>query len=207
MSEKTTIVIARHGTTEWNDKGIMQGTTDSPLTKEGIAIAHDLRKKLKMYKFDLIFSSDLLRAKRTAEIVALEHKLDVQTTELLRERNFGRYEGKPYSLYNEEVDQVFEKLSESEKMTYKHEPDIESHEEVAQRFLKFVREIALLTPGKTILALSHGGLMRATLIKLGFATLESLHHGGVSNGAYAVIETDGIDFELKKHEGLGINAE
>jgi broad specificity phosphatase PhoE len=207
MNDKTTIVIARHGTTEWNEKGLMQGVKDSPLTIEGIKIAHKLKDKLKDYKFDLIFSSDLLRAKRTADIVALEHKLDVETTELLRERSFGRYEGKPYSVYNEEVHQLFKELESSKKMTYKPEPDIESQEEVAQRFLRFVREIALLTPGKNILALSHGGLIRAALIKLGFATLDSLHHGGIENGAYAVIETDGIDFKLTKSEGMGLDAE
>lgn len=207
MSDMTTIVLARHGTTEWNEKGLMQGVKDSPLTDAGIKIAHELKEKLKNYKFDLIFSSDLLRAKRTAEIVALEHKLDVQTTELLRERNFGRYEGQPYNIYNDEVDQIFEKLADSEKMTYKHEPDIESHEEVAERFLRFVREIAILTPGKTILALSHGGLMRAAMIKMGFASLNSLHHAGIVNGSYAVIETDGIDFILKEHEGIGLDAE
>lgn len=199
---KTTIVLARHGTTEWNEKGFMQGRKDSPITEKGLKVAHELKEKLKDYKFDMIFSSDLLRAKRTAEIVALEHNLDVQTTELLRERAFGKYEGQPYEIYNEEVDKIVRELSEQEKMNYKHAKDIESYEEVAQRFLKFVREVALLTPGKTILALSHGALMRSVLVKLGFTTFKELGKGFIKNGAYYVIETDGIDFELKANEGI-----
>ena len=75
--------------TEWNEIGLIQGHSDSPLTAQGITQAKELAKKLKNVKFDLIFSSDLLRAKRTAEIIALEHKLFVQTSKLLRERDFG----------------------------------------------------------------------------------------------------------------------
>jgi broad specificity phosphatase PhoE len=198
----TTIVIARHGTTEWNEKGIMQGVADSPLTKEGIKLAEELGKELRKYKFDVIFSSDLLRAKKTAEILALEHKLDVHTTELLREKSFGKYEGQPYAKYHQEVDLLFDKLSEEEKMSYKHADDMESYEETAERFFKFIREIALLTPGRTILAVSHGAFIRAVLIKLGFSTFKDISHGNIDNGSYIVLETDGIDFLLKEHQGI-----
>lgn len=112
-----TFYIVRHGETELNVKGLLQGIQDSALTPLGEKQAKVLAIELRNVDFDLIFSSDLLRAKRTAEIIALERNLAVKTSELLRERQFGKFEGRP----REELavfDQVFEKLSDKEK--YKH---------------------------------------------------------------------------------------
>src|SRR3989344_5835107 len=92
----TTFYIVRHGQTEWNTKGLLQGHGDSPLTYLGVKQAEQIRDELKSIHFDAIFSSDLLRAKRTAEIVALERKIAVKTTQALRERDFGHFEGKPF---------------------------------------------------------------------------------------------------------------
>src|SRR3990172_8408752 len=96
----TTIYIVRHGETEWNIKGVMQGHSDSPLTKTGEKQAHQIAEELKEIHFDEIFSSDALRAKRTAEIIALERKMAVQAKTALRERNYGEFEGLPYEKYN-----------------------------------------------------------------------------------------------------------
>lgn len=85
--------IVRHGETEWNVRKLLQGQKDSNLTEKGKEEAERLAKKFKDTPFDAIFSSDLLRAKRTAEILAVEHNLAIQTNKLLRERHFGRLEG------------------------------------------------------------------------------------------------------------------
>ena len=61
----TTIYIVRHGETKWNVKQLMQGHKDSPLTEKGIEQAEEIKKELKNIHFYRIFSSDLLRAKRT----------------------------------------------------------------------------------------------------------------------------------------------
>lgn len=72
-----TLYIARHGQTEWNAKGILMGQKDSPLTDLGVQQACDLAKELANVHFDAIFSSDLLRAQRTAQIVKLERDLAI----------------------------------------------------------------------------------------------------------------------------------
>lgn len=198
----TIFYIVRHGETEWNTKGLLQGHNDSPLTKRGEEQARETAKILQNIKFDLAFSSDLLRAKRTIEIIALEKKLAVETTKLLRERNFGKYEGQPYAALKT-FDELIERLSDEEKFAYKTE-DMESDEDLANRFITFLRETAITHPGKTVLAGTHGGMIRVLLIHLGFTTYEIMAHGKVSNGAYVKLESDGVDFFVKETHGIDI---
>src|SRR3989344_2130504 len=128
--------IVRHGESEWNVKGLLQGHSDSALTKKGINQAKLVGKALKNVYFNAIFSSDTLRASKTAEIIAMERNLAINTTELLRERNFGRWEGKPHSIFSNELKDSWEKyikLSDNEKRIFKF-PDMESDEELIIRF-------------------------------------------------------------------------
>src|SRR5258706_14102789 len=97
----TTFYIVRHGETDWNAERRLQGHSDIPLNENGELQAKNLADELQDITFDLAFSSDLLRAKRTAEIIALEHKLEVQTTKLIREKNYGSLEGKPSQIFRE----------------------------------------------------------------------------------------------------------
>jgi len=77
--------ITRHGETVWNTKKIMQGHSDSPLTENGINQAKATAKKLQDVPFAQVFSSDLLRTKRTAEIISADYDVVVKTNKLLRE--------------------------------------------------------------------------------------------------------------------------
>lgn len=204
-----TIYVVRHGETEANLKGILQGHKDFPLTKKGINQAQTLAKKLSKIKFDEAFSSDLLRAHRTAKIIALEHKLIVKTTEKLRERGFGHYEGKVYSVINNDLKKMFEeyeKLSSEEKFKYKFKPFIESDEELSRRMILFLREISVAYPGKKILVVAHGSIMRSVLIALGFALEEELELGAIKNLGYFKLESDGVDFFIKETEGIKKNS-
>ncbi|MBI4226385.1 histidine phosphatase family protein [Candidatus Roizmanbacteria bacterium] len=197
--------IVRHGETEGNVKRILQGHSDFPLTEEGIKQAQKTAQILKQVKFDQAFSSDLLRARRTAEIIALEHKIIVKTSKLLRERSFGRLEGKSYEEYVNELVEIilqYEALSEKEKFSFKFREDIESDEEIIRRFITFLREVAVAYAGKTILIVSHGGMMRSLLIHLGFGTYKTLLPGAVKNLGYIKLESDGVDFFIKETEGI-----
>src|SRR3989338_844655 len=105
----TTFYIVRHGQTEHNINNIMQGfTVDSPLTKKGQEQAEKIGKELSHIHFDEVFSSDLTRAKRTAEIITLERKLAIKTTEALREQCYGKYEGQPYDVIQSELKELLE---------------------------------------------------------------------------------------------------
>lgn len=199
MNKYCTFYIVRHGQTALNVEGKLQGHSDSPLTKKGIQESNETADLLKNITFDLIFSSDLLRAKRTAEIIKLDRELEVLTTKMLRERDFGPFEGE---LVTGEIvqkfDETLEKLEEAEKPFYKVHPLVESDNEIAIRLITFLRETAVRYPGKTILLVSHSGIIRAFLIKLGFGDSQSLPYGAIKNSAYVKVDCDGIDFFIKE---------
>ncbi len=196
-----TIYLVRHGQTEWNVKGLVQGHTDSALTLEGQKQASGLAKELKHIEFDVIFSSDLLRAKRTAEIVALEHKLAVETTKALRERNYGTLEGKP----SEELKILNDLREKADKSAYKS-LGIESDDEMISRLITFLREIAVAYLGKTVLVISHGGMMRNLLVHLGAGTHADLPAKSVANTAYIKLTSDGVDFFIKETKGINLKS-
>lgn len=198
MSNKTVIYLVRHGQTEWNAKKIIQGQKDSPLTDLGITQAKELAKQLKKIKFDIAFSSDLLRARQTAEIIAAEHKLAVETTKLLRERSFGELEGQPIHALKA-VEDLFETLEHDQVYKYKANPDFESDEEIATRLLTFLREIAIVNKGKKILVVTHGGIMRVMLIRFGVANYKE--PVWFINGGYIKLESDGVEFLIKEING------
>ena len=192
-----TVYVVRHGETDWNIKGVIQGHTDIPLNSKGKTQAKNLSAKLKDVFFDAVFSSDLMRAKETAEIVALEKKIAVQATQLLRERNFGTLEGKSAVLLDQ-LRKDIAYLSDEEKYTYRLQADIENDEEVISRFITYIREIAIGYPNKNILMVTHGGMLRMLLLHLGIFSYEKPEFGRIGNTAYIVLQCDGVDFFVKE---------
>lgn len=196
-----TLFIARHGQTEWNVKKIIQGHSESVLTERGKQQARELHRTLQDIHFDAIFSSDLLRAKQTAEIIALEKKLAVTTTAALRERKWGKYEGRKSTEYQQEARVLLEKfntLSDQEKWQFRMSVDMETDEEVVSRFIQFVREIAVAYRGKTVLVVTHGGCIRTFLTRLGYMSYGEFEGMAPQNAGYMKVLSDGIDFFLKE---------
>lgn len=193
-----TLYIVRHGQTDWNAQGLTQGETDKPLNSEGIKQAKNLGTSLKKIEFDAVFASDLVRAKRTAEIIALERKLAVETTKLLRERRYGKLDGKPYEKMGEFL-KTWETLSKKERVYYKPYEGYETDEEAISRFITFLREVAVRFQDKKILVVSHGGMMRTLLNHLSDETYSA---GSVSNSGYIKLESDGVDFFIKELKGI-----
>ncbi len=193
----TTFYIVRHGQTDWNVRGLMQGQKDSILTMVGEDQAKNVAEELQNIKFDAIYSSDLMRAKRTAEIIALDKELAVETSELLRERGFGDLEGKPYEAMKTH-EKLYFALSDEEKILYRNNSESETDEEIITRILRFIRETAVLYPNKTILLVSHGDIMHKFLIHLGFGKHSNLPVWGLGNTCYIKLETDGVDFFIKE---------
>jgi 2,3-bisphosphoglycerate-dependent phosphoglycerate mutase len=89
----TSILLARHGETDWNVERRWQGHSDTPLNDTGRAQARALAEELKSEPIDVVYSSDLMRAHETARLVAEPRGLDVTAVRGLRERSFGSVEG------------------------------------------------------------------------------------------------------------------
>lgn len=201
----TTFYIVRHGQTQWNKKGILQGHLDSPLTRMGIKQAKERATFFSTYHFDAVFSSDIWRAHRTAKILLLEREMAVITTALLREGSLGKYEGR--KIQDLEMDlrdliEEHEQLSTREHIKYKLAPDIESNEEMVHRLTIFLRETALAYEGKTVLIVSHGSIIRSLLLQLGYGTHKELPEGCISNLGFVKLASDGTDFFIQETEGV-----
>ncbi len=202
----TTFYLVRHGETKFNIKKILQGQTDSPLTETGRMMTQELSQDLANIRFDAIFSSDLARAKNTAEIIRLNRKLAINTHKLLRERSFGCWDGTSAKIFREKNKVLLDKmesLSEKEKINFRLYDGYETEAEIAARMITVLREIAVTYVGKTVLVVSHGAIMRSLLVHLGFGSYDELPRGKtVSNLGYIVLESDGVDFFIKNTIGI-----
>jgi broad specificity phosphatase PhoE len=201
MSAYSFFYIARHGQAEGNVQHIIMGQGNNmPLTAIGREQAQVLSQNFKDIHFDKIFSSDLLRDKETAEIIALEKKLAVETTHLLREKSYGEYEGKPYEAMDA-YDALYDALEHREKMAFsKH--GVESDEKTVQRLQRFIRETAIIYPEKTSLIVCHGSIMHAFLVHIGYGTYDNFPHSSINNTAYFKLKTDGVDFFIEETKGI-----
>ena len=196
--EGSTFFIVRHGETDWNARRLLQGQTDIPLNKKGEDQAREVAAQLEDVHFDAIFSSDLLRERQTAEFIAEERQMVVETNEMLREQHFGDSQGKTV----EEFLQLFtqwKELSEEEKAHYTVGEGMESNEQAVTRLITILHELGSAYRGKTVLIVAHGGIMRYLLVKLGVGSLaEPLF---MKNTGYIKLTSDGLDFTIEEING------
>ncbi len=199
------IYVVRHGETEYNVQGLLQGQTDSPLTENGRQQALERAEALKDVEFDAIFSSDLERAIKTSEIIKLNRQLAINTSKLLREKDFGPYDGKASDFFRQDNKHLFEelkKLPEQGKKDFKFFEGFESDSEMADRMIAFLREVAQTFLNKKVLVVTHRGNLRVLLLHLGFGSFDELEPKGISNSAFVKLESDGMDFVIKEVEGI-----
>lgn len=201
-----TIYLVRHGQTVWNVKKLIQGQKNSQLTKLGIEQADATAAKLQKIVFDGVYSSDLDRAHLTASIIAKERNLIVSMTKLLREKNYGRYEGRAYDVFQSELKEYsdeFDSLPHDKKWDYKF-PTIETDGEVVSRVITFLREVAIGHPGKNVLIVTHAGVIGNLLIHLGVWDYSEQYKRKLNNAGFLKLESDGIDFFVKEADGIDI---
>ena len=148
----TELLLVRHGETDWNAAGRLQGHTDRQLSDYGREQARGLAEELAGEEFDAIYASDLARARETAEIVGAQLHLPVVLDAALREKDWGTWEG----------------LTSTERLEV--ELVGESTEEHRRRMLAALSRIAAKHPHGRVLVVTHGGSMRRVQTEaLGFA--------------------------------------
>jgi broad specificity phosphatase PhoE len=153
----TTILLARHGESDWNVELRWQGHANRPLTRRGRAQADALADRLETYPLAAIYSSDLRRALDTARAVAGRHGIDVVTRRDLREVDVGSWSGRSRA----ELESRFPEQIARWENGAKGWDDGESYEQMAARIVRAVGEIAAEHPDDHVLVVSHGGSVRA----------------------------------------------
>ena len=145
QGQMTKLYLTRHGETIDNANQIMQGQVQGQLNETGIRQTEQLRDNLMAEPIDAFVSSDLKRAIDTAAILAAPHHLDVVTTPLLRERDWGSFTGR-----------YIPDLKNAE-----WPDDVETLEQLLKRAGDFLNFIRTTYQGKTVLAVGHGIVNKA----------------------------------------------
>lgn len=146
------LYVVRHGQTDWNVAGKVQGLTDIPLNKTGIEQADELKEKLKSIKFSKVFSSPLLRAKKTAEIICGKEEM-VLTDNRLIERCMGDYEGQNPSKFDSRLIWDYSKNSNM--------GNVEQVTKLLERVHNFLDEYKEIYENENVLIVTHGGIYPA----------------------------------------------
>ncbi|WP_196591739.1 histidine phosphatase family protein [Pectinatus frisingensis] len=184
----TKIVLIRHGRTAWNIEGRFQGQSDTKLLTEGVAQAKLLAEKFPLNNLDALYSSDLQRAKCTAELIADKFNLSLQLTEDLREMNFGQWEGILFNKINERwpgaIKHFFDN-PDSIKI-----PDGENFQQVQNRGMRVLRKIIQENSGRNVAIVAHGAINRAILSCVTHIPFEYIWSVGQSNTAYNILSYD-----------------
>lgn len=158
------LFLTRHGQTDWNIAGKYQGQSDVPLNQTGILQAAALAKRLSAEKIDAIYSSDLSRAKDTAQTIANFHQLHINTDSRWRELNFGDWEGMNYKEMSAHSPELFENWMKDSVNT--STPNGESLKQLARRVKTAFDEIKNKHKDQTVLVVSHSGALQALLATL-----------------------------------------
>ncbi|MCF6138993.1 histidine phosphatase family protein [Pseudalkalibacillus berkeleyi] len=152
----TTIAFIRHGVTDWNLERRAQGQSDVPLNEEGMLQAKALGRRFSGEKWDAIYTSDLSRAKTTAEAVAEVLDIQVKPDERLREISFGDMEGT-----TEE-----ERVAQFGPGWKDRNLNIEKTDAVIERAGGFIEEIRSKHEGQKVIVVSHGAFLNDMFVYL-----------------------------------------
>ena len=168
----TRLIIVRHAESTLNCENRIQGHKDSCLTGKGLRQARLLAGRIKNFKVDKIYSSDLGRAYATTREIARRIKLPIIQDPLLREINLGLWEGRT----PDEVDKLYDRGYQRwlKKPSSIRIPEAEHIVHFRRRVVGRIKKIAAQNRGKTVLLVTHGGVITALLAYWLKADLDNL---------------------------------
>jgi probable phosphoglycerate mutase len=189
-------IVVRHGETQWNVAGRIQGQGNSPLTEHGLAQAEAIAERLARERFDVLLASDLGRAMQTAARIAARCGLAIVPDSRLRERSFGAGEGLSYAEIDRQYPDVFSRGAATTNPDL-NVPGGESrrqfHERVRAAFEALVRE----HEGKRVCVVSHGGVLAALYRIVHDIPVAHAHRVAISNASYNAVAFDGAAWALE----------
>ncbi|MCE1253260.1 MAG: histidine phosphatase family protein [Anaerolineae bacterium] len=157
----THFIFIRHGETDWNLEGRWQGQSDVPLNTTGITQAAKIASRLKNRKIDAIYSSDLIRARHTAESIGQAIGQRVYLDVRLREINQGDWQGLLIAEIEGRYTDALQKRR-SDPLSFAP-PGGETAQQVRDRAVEAIYEISRLYPAGTVLVVAHGFIIAVLL--------------------------------------------
>jgi len=192
----TTIMLIRHGDTDWNVEEIFRGRVDVELNAAGVRQAQLLARFLEGVPMEAVYSSPLKRAFRTAEIVAAPHGLDVIAKQELVDFHFGAWQGMSHDAVRDEFKALY-----YEWLKNPHRVRIlggETLDEVKRRAGRLINEVIATNAG-TVALVSHRVIHKVMICSL--LGLDNSHFWDIeldTCGVTTFVYVDGR-FILKKH--------
>lgn len=204
------IYVVRHGETNANVNGYLQGWTNDPLNENGRKLAEITGRGMQGIKFDCCISSPLTRAKETAEIILREsgNDIPIQFDERIKEINLGDWERKKFRPGEREVDEHEIKMFFTDPFRFAGCPNGETIAQVCERTQDFLKELIRRDDDKTYLVTTHGFALRGMLNFL-YDDKTDYWHGRVpyncavniiegKNGIGKLIADDKVYYDLEK---------
>ena len=181
-------LLVRHGETEWNAEGRIQGGSPTTLSEEGVRQSQLLAARLADTPLAAIYSSDNPRASQTAEILAAPHSALIQLKTELRERSFGRWEGLFYAEIRDSEPELYARW-QSGAVDF-HPPGGESIEDVMVRVLGLASALKADHPNDgALLIVGHGSCLRSLAVgALGLPTSTRRGLALLDNASLSVLE-------------------
>jgi broad specificity phosphatase PhoE len=174
----TEILLARHGETDWNHESRFQGRADPPLNDLGQRQAAELAEALAGEDVAAVYTSPLRRALETAEVVAWPHRLAPIAVDGLREVDVGSWQG----LTRSEIEQRFPMQFRRWLDYGQGWDDGETYEQMGERVIATLEELARGDEGRRIIVLTHGGPIRAALARAAGTSYSEARRAGPSIG-------------------------
>lgn len=190
------LYFVRHGRTLWNLEGRFQGASgDSPLLPESIDVLQQLGQYLKEVPFDTIYSSDLPRAVKSAEIIQsqLQTPCPLKSIPDLREWQLGKLEGLKIAtlnaIYPQQIQAFRSNLAQFDTKMF----EAESLYSTTKRTIHFIKSLKE-SKAERIMIVGHGANLTASLrTLLGYKEAHLRKNGGLANASLTILETN--DFE------------
>ncbi|CAN5346811.1 histidine phosphatase family protein [soil metagenome] len=183
-----TLALIRHGQTDWNRDGLLQGSSDIPLNSTGTAQAQAAVETLRSMPWDVVVSSTLQRARTTAKIIADALSIDLGPSyEELNERDYGPLEGTPAA----------EAIRRWPDRNY---PGAETLEAVAARGEQALSQIVAEIGNAHALVVCHGTIIRYTLARLAGRPVP-----GIDNGSVSLVRPDGDRWSVLTVNGVPLD--
>ncbi|HEX9451771.1 MAG TPA: histidine phosphatase family protein [Burkholderiales bacterium] len=191
----TTLVLVRHGETAWNVEGRIQGHLDIPLNEIGLAQVAWVGRRLRAESFDAIYSSDLIRAYRTAGPIVANPENDIIRDRRPRERNLGVLQG----LTGDEAVAIQPAAWKAFKSRAADLPLAggESLGEFSRRVVDFVEDVRDRHAGRRVLVVTHGGVLDAAYRHATGMPLSAIRDFPIYNASVNVISHDGGRWKIE----------
>lgn len=192
----TTIILARHGETEWNAEEIFRGRIDVDLNETGIREAELLAKHLSYMATAAVYSSPLKRALQTAEMIARHHDVKVEVSPQLIDLDYGEWQGLSHETVRDRYGQLYHEWLNSPQLVKM--PAGESLDDVRRRAISLVEDITAKAEGAVVLV-SHRVVHKVLICALLALDISHFWNIRIDTAGISVFAYEDDRFVLTRH--------